>query len=147
MSHNVLLEIGLEEMPANVITQSRIQLMERVEKFLTENRLSFGQVKSYSTPRRLAVLIHDVAEKQEDQEVTAKGPAKKIALDNEGNWSKAAQGFVRGQGLTTEDIYFKELKGVEYVHVDKFIPGKSAMDILPQLSEVVTSMTFPVSMH
>lgn len=147
MSHNVLLEIGLEEMPANVITQSRIQLMERVEKFLTENRLSFGQVKSYSTPRRLAVLIHDVAEKQEDQEVTAKGPAKKIALDNEGNWSKAAQGFVRGQGLTPEDIYFKELKGVEYVHVDKFIPGKSAMDILPQLSEVVTSMTFPVSMH
>lgn len=147
MSHNVLLEIGLEEMPANVITQSRIQLMQRIEKFLTENRLAFGEVKSYATPRRLAVLIHEVVEKQEDEEVTAKGPAKKIALDENGDWSKAAQGFVRGQGLTTDDIYLKEIKGIEYVHVDKFIPGKAAMDILVHLSEVITAMTFPVSMH
>ena len=147
MSHNVLLEIGLEEMPANVITQSRVQLMQRMEKFLTENRLSFGEVKSYATPRRLAILIRDVAEKQEDQEVTAKGPAKKIALDDNGEWTKAAQGFVRGQGLTTEDIYLKEIKGVEYVHVDKFISGKKTMDILVGLSEVITAMTFPISMH
>ncbi|MBM6613865.1 glycine--tRNA ligase subunit beta [Desemzia sp. RIT804] len=147
MSHNVLLEIGLEEMPANVITQSRIQLMQRIEKFLTENRLAFGEVNSYATPRRLAVLIHDVAEKQKDEEVTAKGPAKKIALDDNGEWTKAAQGFVRGQGLRTEDIYLKEIKGIEYVHVDKFVPGKKAMDILVNLSEVITAMTFPVSMH
>lgn len=147
MSHNVLLEIGLEEMPANVITQSRIQLMQRVEQFLTENRLAFGEVKSYATPRRLAVLVHNVAEKQDDKEVTAKGPAKKIAMDDNGEWTKAAQGFVRGQGLTPEDIYLKEIKGVEYVHVDKFIPGKTAMDILVNLSDVITAMTFPVSMH
>lgn len=146
MSHNVLLEIGLEEMPANVITASRLQLKERVEAFLTENRLAFGKVEAFSTPRRLAVLVHEVAEKQEDEETTVKGPAKKIALDDQGEWSKAAQGFVRGQGLTTDDITFKELKGVEYVFVDKFVPGKTAMEILSQLDTVITAMHFPISM-
>lgn len=146
MSHNVLLEIGLEEMPANVISQSRVQLKERIEAFLNEHHLSFGKVEAFSTPRRLAVVVHEVAEKQEDEEIIVKGPAKKIALDENGDWTKAAQGFVRGQGLTTDDITFKEIKGVEYVHVDKFIPGKTTLEILSQMDKVITAMTFPISM-
>ncbi|NSR37501.1 glycine--tRNA ligase subunit beta [Enterococcus faecalis] len=147
MAKDLLLEIGLEEMPAHVVTPSRIQLEEKVIKFLDEHHLDYETVQSFATPRRLAVKVTAIPEKQADVEEEVKGPAKKIALDAEGNWSKAAQGFVRGQGVTTEDIVFKELKGVEYVYVTKFTKGQSAKEVLTKLNDVITSLTFPVTMH
>lgn len=147
MTKNLLLEIGLEEIPAHIVAPSRLQLVERMKQFLDDNRLSYGEILPFSTPRRLAVIIKDLSEKQVDVEESAKGPAKKIALDAQGNWSKAAMGFVRGQQLTVEDIYFKEINGIEYVHVDKFIEGLPAKTILTDLDKVITSMTFPVSMN
>ncbi|ADX80835.1 glycyl-tRNA synthetase, beta subunit [Enterococcus faecalis 62] len=147
MAKDLLLEIGLEEMPAHVVTPSRIQLEEKVIKFLDEHHLDYETVQSFATPRRLAVKVTAIPEKQADIEEEVKGPAKKIALDAEGNWSKAAQGFVRGQGVTTEDIVFKELNGVEYVYVTKFTKGQSAKEVLTKLNDVITSLTFPVTMH
>jgi len=147
MAKDLLLEIGLEEMPAHVVTPSRIQLEEKVIKFLDEHHLDYETVQSFATPRRLAVKVTAIPEKQVDVEEEVKGPAKKIALDAEGNWSKAAQGFVRGQGVTTEDIVFKELNGVEYVYVTKFTKGQSAKEVLTKLNDVITSLTFPVTMH
>lgn len=147
MAKDLLLEIGLEEMPAYVVTPSRIQLEEKVIKFLDEHHLDYETVQSFATPRRLAVKVTAIPEKQADVEEEVKGPAKKIALDAEGNWSKAAQGFVRGQGVTTEDIVFKELNGVEYVYVTKFTKGQSAKEVLTKLNDVITSLTFPVTMH
>ncbi|MDU3685072.1 MAG: glycine--tRNA ligase subunit beta [Enterococcus faecalis] len=147
MAKDLLLEIGLEEMPAHVVTLSRIQLEEKVIKFLDEHHLDYETVQSFATPRRLAVKVTAIPEKQADVEEEVKGPAKKIALDAEGNWSKAAQGFVRGQGVTTEDIVFKELNGVEYVYVTKFTKGQSAKEVLTKLNDVITSLTFPVTMH
>ncbi|MFV0558639.1 MAG: glycine--tRNA ligase subunit beta [Enterococcus sp.] len=146
MAKDLLLEIGLEEMPAHVVTPSMNQLVEKTEKFLAENYLTFESIKGLSTPRRLAVQVFGLAEKQADIEEEIKGPAKKIALDAEGNWSKAALGFVRGQGVTPEDITFKELKGVEYVYVTKFTKGKTAQEVLTDLPNVITSLTFPVTM-
>ncbi|MFG5434664.1 glycine--tRNA ligase subunit beta [Enterococcus faecalis] len=147
MAKDLLLEIGLEEMPAHVVTPSRIQIEEKVIKFLDEHHLDYETVQSFATPRRLAVKVTAIPEKQADVEEEVKGPAKKIALDAEGNWSKAAQGFVRGQGVTTEDIVFKELNGVEYVYVTKFTKGQSAKEVLTKLNDVITSLTFPVTMH
>lgn len=147
MAKDLLLEIGLEEMPAHVVTPSMRQLEERVIAFLDEHQLSYESVESFSTPRRLAVRVTQIPERQEDTQEEVKGPAKRIALDKEGNWSKAAEGFVRGQGLTTDAITFRELKGEEYVYVTKYIHGQAAKDVLVGLKEVITSMTFPVTMH
>ena len=147
MAHTFLLEIGLEEIPAHVVTPSVNQLVAKVEDFLKTNRLDYQEVKPYSTPRRLAVKVLGLADKQADIKKEAKGPAKKIALDADGNWTKAAQGFVRGQGLSTDDIFFKEIKGVEYVHVEKFIAGKSAAEILPAMKDVAMSLKFPTMMR
>ena len=147
MAKDLLLEIGLEEMPAHVVTNSMQQLEQKVSEFLATEKLTFSSIKSFSTPRRLAVLVSEVAEKQADTEEEVKGPAKKIALDSEGNWSKAAEGFVRGQGLTTDAITFRELKGVEYVYVTKYAKGKPAIEVLTGLKNVITSLTFPVTMH
>ncbi len=147
MAKDVLIEIGLEEMPAHVVVPSMNQLEAKVATFFEEQHLSYDNIRAYSTPRRLAVLIEAVPERQADIEEEIKGPAKKIALDAEGNWSKAAQGFVRGQGLTTDDITFKELNGVEYVYATKKTTGKQTIDVLTGLKEVITSLTFPVTMH
>ena len=147
MAKNLLLEIGLEEMPAHVVWPSIKQLEEKVSKFLAENSLTFESIETFSTPRRLAIRVTNIPDRQEDVQEEVKGPAKKIALDAEGNWSKAAEGFVRGQGLTTDAITFREVNGVEYVYVTKYIHGKESKEVLTGLLDVVKSMNFPTMMH
>ncbi|MEH7384078.1 glycine--tRNA ligase subunit beta, partial [Bacillus sp. JJ1521] len=146
-NQDLLIEIGLEEMPARFVTDAMNQLSDKITNWLLEHNLSFEQVERYSSPRRLAVLVHDVAEKQKDVELEAKGPAKKIALDQDGNWSKAAMGFTRGQGASVEDIFFKEINGVEYAHINKFIKGKATKEILGELEDVITHLSFPKNMR
>ena len=147
MAKDYLFEIGTEEMPAHVVERSVKQLAQRTEKFLKENGLNFKCTKAFSTPRRLTVLVEALAEKQEDIDEIKKGPAKKIALDQDKNWTKAAQGFARGQGMTTDDIYFDKLKGTEYAYVHVKKEGKKTSDILLGMSEIIKSMTFPTKMR
>jgi len=146
MTHTYLLEVGLEEMPANVILDAENQLNDKIKDFLDEERLTFDSIEIFSTPRRLAVKINGLAEGQADTSETVKGPAKKIALDEEGNWSKAAIGFSKGQGASTDDIVFKDVKGEEYVFIEKQIEGKHASEILPEITNVAKSINFPVTM-
>lgn len=147
MSHTFLMEIGLEEIPAHVVTPSAAQLVEKTEKFLKEQRMDFDEVQTYSTPRRLTVKVTGLADKQPDIQEEAKGPAKKIAYDKDGNWSRAAQGFARGQGGSVDDIFFKELKDTEYVYVKKFIEGKAAADVMQGMRDVAMDLKFPTMMR
>ena len=147
MAKDYLFEIGTEEMPAHVVERSVKQLADRTQKFLKENGLKFKCVKTFSTPRRLTILVEELAEKQDDIDEIKKGPAKKIALDQDKNWTKAAQGFARGQGMTTDDIYFEELKGTEYAYVHVQKEGKKTSSILLGMSEIVKAMTFPTKMR
>lgn len=146
MAHSYLLEIGLEEIPAHVVTPSIQQLAQKVAKFLKENRLSYDSIEQFSTPRRLAIRINGLGDRQPDIEEDAKGPARKIAQDADGNWTKAAIGFTKGQGLTVDDITFKTIKGTEYVYVHKLIQGKTTQEILPGIKDVVESLNFPTMM-
>ena len=66
MTKDYLFEIGTEEMPAHVVSRSVKQLADRTKKYLKENGLSFKDIKTYSTPRRLTILVEDLAEKQDD---------------------------------------------------------------------------------
>lgn len=147
MAKDYLFEIGTEEMPAHVVPRSVKQLADRTRKFLKENGLKFKDIKTFATPRRLTILVEDLAEKQDDIDEVKKGPAKKIAQDSDGNWTKAAQGFARGQGMTTDDIYFEELKGTEYAYVHVQKEGKKATDILLGMSDIIKAMTFPTKMR
>ncbi len=147
MTKNLLVELGLEELPAYVVTPSEKQLGEKMAAFLDDNRLSYESIQTFSTPRRLAVRVLGLADQQTDLTEDFKGPSKKIALDADGNFSKAAQGFVRGKGLTVDDIEFREVKGEEYVYVTKHEAGKPAKEVLAGIPEVLASLTFPVSMH
>ena len=144
---DLLLEIGLEEVPAHYVTAAMNQFSTKVTNWLDEKKLSYGTVKSFSSPRRLAVLVRDVSEKQPDSKEEAKGPAKKIALDENGNWSKAAIGFTKGQGASVDDIYFKEIKGIEYVHVQKISKWQDTRSLLGETRQLITGLTFPKNMR
>ena len=146
MANSYLLEVGVEEMPAHVVTPSIKQLHQRVADYLKEERISFDEIQEFATPRRLALLIRGLADKQPDVDETVKGPAKKIAQDSDGNWTKAAIGFTRGQGATVDDIEFREVKGEEYVFVEKHIAGKPVAKVLAGLPNVITAMNFPTLM-
>ncbi|GAW64282.1 glycyl-tRNA synthetase subunit beta [Ligilactobacillus acidipiscis DSM 15836] len=147
MKHTFLLEIGLEEIPAHVVTPSVAQLATRMKDFLNDSRISFDEIQTYSTPRRLAVKVLGLADKQPDIKEEAKGPVKKIAIDDQGNWSKAAQGFSRGQGVDPDQIYFKEFKGTEYAYVEKSVLGKPVTEVLTAIDQVITAMRFPTMMR
>lgn len=120
MAKDLLLEIGLEEVPARFVRDAMDQLKHKFEKWLQEHRISYETIQAFATPRRLAILATAVAEKQTDVEEEAR-PSRKIAQDDNGNWSKAALGFARSQGVEPESLYFKELSGVEYVYAKKAV--------------------------
>ena len=140
---NYLLEIGLEEIPAHLVTPSINQLAERMEAFLNENRLKFDKIIKFSTPRRLALIVEGLSESAEAIDEEVKGPSAKIVKDAEGNWSKAIQGFSRGQGATPDDLI---LKG-DYYYAKKHVDGVKAEEILSKVGdEVIAKMTFSTYM-
>lgn len=146
MTQSLLLEIGLEELPAQYVRSSSEQLAKRVEDFFKDENLAFESVEAFATPRRLAVRVNGLVEEQADREEIFKGPSLAIAK-KDGAWTKAAEGFVRGKGLTTDDIYVEEVNGVEYIHVKQHITGKSTKEVVKNLSSVITDMKFPVTMR
>ncbi len=148
MAKDLLLEIGLEEVPARFVRGAINQLKDKIEKWLESERIEHGEIEWFATPRRLAVLVHDTALKQKDIKEEAKGPSRKIAQDEAGNWSKAALGFARSQGVETEQLYFKELAGVEYVYATKSSVGINTEELLSEgLKNVIISMSFPKNMR
>ncbi|WP_149093291.1 glycine--tRNA ligase subunit beta [Paenibacillus terrae] len=148
MSKDLLFEIGLEEVPARFIPAAIQQLKERMTAWLDSSRIAHGDVEAYATPRRLAVLVKEVAEKQEDINEEVKGPSRKIALDEAGNWSKAALGFARSQGVDPEQFTFKELGGVEYIYATKSSIGVPTAEVLSEgLLHILHAMTFPKFMR
>ncbi|CAM3318631.1 MULTISPECIES: glycine--tRNA ligase subunit beta [Saccharibacillus] len=148
MAKDLLLEIGLEEVPARFLRAAMNQLREKTEKWLDASRLGYDTVEAYATPRRLAVLARGVAEKQEDVSEEVKGPSRKIAQDANGEWTKAALGFARSQGVEASDFTFKELAGVEYIYATKSLNGQEASALLPEgLKSLISSMSFPKNMR
>ncbi len=148
MAKDFLLEIGMEEIPARFVRDAAQQLESKISAWLQESRLAYNTIHAYATPRRLAIHIEGLAEKQDDVAEEVKGPAKKIAQDDQGQWSKAALGFARSQGVDPADLFFKELNSVEYVYAVKSSKGVSALQLLQEgLSEKITHLHFPKNMR
>ncbi|ASK63163.1 glycine--tRNA ligase subunit beta [Virgibacillus phasianinus] len=147
MTKDALFEIGLEELPARFIDDAEAQLKYKTEQWLHELRLSYQAVESFSTPRRLAVLIKGLDESQKTIEEEAKGPALKIAQDENGNWTKAAIGFTKGQGKSIDDIYTKDINGTTYIFVQKRIEGKTTYDLLTSFGTIIESIQFQKNMR
>ena len=148
MANDFLLELGTEEIPAKFSPGAMTQLEEQACKRFAELRLSFTEVKAYATPRRLALLVTGLEEKQEDLNMEVKGPAVKAAYDANGAPTKAAQGFARGQGVTVEELFVQEVNGVPCVFARKSETGVETLTILPQLArDLINALHFPKPMR
>ena len=121
-----LLEIGVEELPYKFIPSAVKQLKDSFGKFLETNHINFGDINVLATPRRLTVIINDLADAQPDSEKVFKGPIKKIAYDENGNLTKAGEGFAKKNGINPDDLYVED----DYVYAKVFTKGKDTKSIL-----------------
>lgn len=120
------------------------QLKENAEKAFKENRIAFKAVRTLGTPRRTALLVEGLAEKQEDVASENRGPSVKIAFDAEGNPTKAAQGFARGQHVDPKDLVVKD----GYVYAEVHEEGQPTAKLLETvLPELVCGLSFPNNMR
>lgn len=144
MSKDLLLEIGTEEVPAHAMPGILKQLKENAEKALTELRLEYDSVRTLGTPRRTALLVSGLAERQPDVESERRGPSIALAFDADGNPSKAAQGFARGQKIDPKDLVQKD----GYVYAVVHEAGKGTEEILGTLLlDLVNGLNFPNNMR
>lgn len=123
-----LLEVGCEELPYKFIPSAIQQLKTGFENFLNSNKVEFEDVKVYATPRRLAVIVSGLEKESKDEIKVVKGPIKKVAYDENGNLTKAGEGFCRKNGINPEDLYIED----DYIHAKITIKGKSIVDLLKE---------------
>ena len=148
MRKELFLEIGTEEIPAAFLPKAMADLDALIRKEFEHARVSHGEVKTLGTPRRIALLVRELDEEQPDAEVTALGPAKKVAYDADGKPTKAAEGFARGQGVDVQDLSVASTEKGEYVAVTKRIVGRPTADLLTEiLPRVIGAIPFRKSMR
>lgn len=140
-----LLEVGCEEMPSAPLASAQAQLARLSASTLTDAGLAHGAIECHSTPRRLSVLVHDVAMATEEVHEVRRGPATGIAFDAEGRPTKAAQGFARKMGLGAEQLVVRgDGDGKDYVFAETSIPSRPAQPILSAAAKrLIASLEWP----
>lgn len=145
---DLLIEIGCEELPARFIDQTLSELGDKVTALLDKERIAYNKYALYTTPRRLAILVESVAEKQEDLDENVRGPSLQIARTKDGEWSPAALGFAKKNRVNIEDLYEQEFKGAKYAYARIFREGAATTEILQQkLPQSLSSMELPYVMR
>ncbi len=135
-TRDFLFEIGTEEMPSAPLINAIGQLGTLVAKGLDEAGLSHGEVRTLSTPRRLAVIVADVAEATAEINDVKRGPAAQIAFDESGTPTKAALGFAKKNGVDPANLVRRQdADGKEYVFAETHVDSRPALPILSALCE------------
>ena len=145
---DLLFEIGTEEIPAGFLNGAAEQLELLFEQKAEKMALPFENIKTYCTPRRLALLVTGLADRQEDRQEELLGPSKQAAFDAEGNPTKAAVGFARSKGVSVKDLQVVDTPRGEYLQLLRDVEGKSTNSLLPAiLQEIILELSFPKSMR
>jgi glycyl-tRNA synthetase len=129
----LVFEIGVEEMPPHECGNTVDAVREALTSALAGTGLAHGAITVDATPRRVVATVADVAAREEDSRKTVKGPKVTAAYDADGNLTKAAQGFARGQGVEESALERVTIDGVEYVGVSTDVVGRSAIEVLAEL--------------
>jgi glycyl-tRNA synthetase beta chain len=141
---DLLFELGTEELPAGEISGMAAALCKGVTDGLAENGLPFGTAVHFSTPRRLAVRVENVTIKAPDIELRVVGPPLSAAKNDAGEWTKAAEGFARKQGLSTDDLLIVEEQGTKRIAAHVAQQGAQAAEVIPGIIANAVS-AIPVS--
>src|SRR3989337_1084984 len=148
MHKDILLEIGTEELPARFIPAAISGIRDAAERLLKDNRIQYREISVYGTPRRLALIVMEADEMQEDIVIEVSGPPKSAAYDADGNPTKAASGFAKSQGMDIAQLKIRHTDKGEYLFAEKHEKGQQAKDVLPLLlHNLLSSIAFPKSMR
>jgi glycyl-tRNA synthetase beta chain len=144
---DLLVEIGIEELPHAICASTGAEFCGFFINRLKEERISHGTTYSYATPRRLALVVREVVERQEDHLVEKRGPSREKAYVN-GRPSKALLGFLKGSGAEEKDIEIRDTGNGMYVYAVQQVKGRGTAEVLPQvLMDTLRSLRFPKSMR
>ncbi|CAI7976855.1 Glycine--tRNA ligase alpha subunit / Glycine--tRNA ligase beta subunit [Frankia sp. Hr75.2] len=129
----LLFEIGTEELPAAEVTRQTAAVRAALVERLAATRLTYGELRVQGTPRRIVAIVDDVAPREPDVERVVRGPRRSAAYDDQGAPTKAATGFVRGQGGDVADLTVVEHRGVEHVALVRTDTGRPATEVLAEV--------------
>jgi glycyl-tRNA synthetase beta chain len=149
MDRELLIEIGVEELPAAWMPGLTTQLRDKLKARLLEFRLgALEEPEAFSTPRRLTMRVGKIAERQEDLEETISGPPVSAAFGADGQPTPAALGFAKKQGVPIDQITRQQTPKGEYLAYHKRVRGRSAVDTLPDvLGALLRDLSFPKQMR
>ncbi len=143
-----LFEIYTEEIPATFLNGVVKDMKALAEKKLSEFSINFSEIKTFGTPKRLALFVSGLDEKEADRKVEIKGPSYRVAFDENGNPTKVFEKFLTSNEIDEKNTQIRETKKGKYVFAEKVIPGKSAKEIVKEVSlYILENLRFPKSMH
>jgi glycyl-tRNA synthetase beta chain len=143
----LLLEIGVEELPYQFIAPALAALNDSAEQLLKDQRLAFRSVRTLGTPRRLTLVVEGLATHQSSMIKEVLGPSKAVAFDPAGQPTRAATGFAAGQGVSVQDLEIRRTPKGEYLFAVKQEQGRSANLVLKELlSQLIGKLSFPKAM-
>ena len=141
-------ELGTEEIPAGFIPRAMVGMEAIITRELFNARLSFDEIKTLATPRRLALMVKGIPAVQPDAEITATGPSKKAAYDADGKPTRAAEGFARGQGVDVSAIRIVTTDKGEYISITRTETGRPTHELLSEiLPKLINEIPFKKSMR
>lgn len=145
---NFLLEIGTEEIPAAYLEPALAALAEDIKKALEDSGVSYGEIGRMWTPRRLVVILKDVALVNLKKTFEFQGPPAEVAKDAGGSWTTPARKFAKSHGTDTAALYIKENEKGSYVYMKKEVGGKKTTDLLADsLPPIIFKIPFPRRMR
>ncbi len=144
----LLLEVGVEELPAGDVTVARDQLGKLLTTALDEARLDHGEIKLFATPRRVAALVEGIASQQRSLDELVRGPSAKVAFDAAGKPTPAAAGFAKRFNIDPATLVVKTDAQGSYVYANKHEDGRPALEVLAQvLPGVIAKLSFEKTMR
>ncbi|MFC6204638.1 glycine--tRNA ligase subunit beta [Psychrobacter urativorans] len=130
---SILFELGCEELPPKSLKTLRDALQASVTEQLNEADISFDSIHSFAAPRRLALQIQGISDKQPDRSEQKRGPAIKAAFDAEGNPTRAALGFAKGLGIEASELITINTDKGDYIGYEQKVTGQAITELLPQI--------------
>jgi glycyl-tRNA synthetase beta chain len=143
----LLLEIGVEELPYQFIAPALAALKDSAEQLFKDQRLAFQSARTLGTPRRLTLVVEGLAAQQTSIVKEAMGPSKAVAFDPAGQPTRAATGFATGQGVAVQDLQIRRTPKGEYLFAVKQEQGRPADVVLKELlPQLIAKLSFPKAM-
>ena len=131
-----------------MIQPAMTQLAQSLDTAFTEQRIAHGAIRAFGTPRRLSVIVENIAPKQTSVSQEVLGPSKAVAFDAQGQPTQAAQGFAKSQGIDAKTLEVRETPKGEYVCAVKHQEGRRTDVVLSEtLSSLIQGLSFPKTMR